>query len=202
MPITAPDRRIRQATEADTDALFEICLKTADSGTDASALFSNPRWPGYVWAVPYLKFAPAFAFVLAEDDRAIGYVIAAPDTAAFAKQLEREWWPQIRREVEGAVPTGPRDAMILERIARPEPVHAWLLDEYPAHMHINILPDAQATGWGRKMIETELAALKAAGVRGVFLGVAPDNERASGFYRHLGFEDASRDGHIIFTMKL
>ena len=31
--------RIRRAEPGDTDALYEICLLTADSGVDASALF-------------------------------------------------------------------------------------------------------------------------------------------------------------------
>ncbi|TSD87610.1 GNAT family N-acetyltransferase [Mycobacterium sp. KBS0706] len=202
MTATAADRRIRRATRDDTAALSEICLKTAASGDDASTLYGDPRLPGYVWSVPYLKFAPDFAFVLVEDGRTIGYVLAAPDTAAFAERLEQDWWPQVRRDIAGFEPTRPRDAEILERIARPESHADWLLAEYPAHLHINILPQAQSGGWGRRMIETELAALKAAGITGVHLGVAPDNERAKGFYRHLGFTDVSRDGHAIFAMRL
>lgn len=202
MPSATPDRHIRRASKADSDAFFDICIRTADSGADATALYSDPRLPGYVWAVPYLMLAPAFAFVLADGERAIGYVIAAPDTAAFTEQLEREWWPLVRRRVAGYVPKASQDAMILGRIAAPEPHAAWLLDDYPAHMHINILPDAQASGWGRKMIAAELTALREAGVRGVHLGVAPDNQRAMGFYRHLGFNDVSRDGHVTFVMKL
>jgi ribosomal protein S18 acetylase RimI-like enzyme len=194
--------RIRPATEADTDALFEICLKTAASGSDASALYSDPRLPGYLWAVAYLTLAPDFAFVLADDERPIGYVLAAPDTAAFAEQLERDWWPEVRRKVAGLVPTRPGDADVLERIAHPQPHADWLFADYPAHLHINILPQAQGGGWGRRMITAELDALRRAGIRGVHLGVAPDNERAKGFYRHLGFEDVSRDGHVTFVMKL
>jgi ribosomal protein S18 acetylase RimI-like enzyme len=52
------------------------------------------------------------------------------------------------------------------------------------------------------MVEVELAALKAAGVAGVYLGVAPNNERAKGFYRHLGFEDVSRNGRVSFAARL
>jgi ribosomal protein S18 acetylase RimI-like enzyme len=196
------DRRIRQATEEDMVALFEICLRTADNGGDASARYSDPRLPGYVWAVPYLKFAPAFAFVLADGGRVVGYALATPDTAAFAEQLEREWWPQVRRDVAGFVPARPGDGEILQRIARPERHPVWLLADYPAHLHINILPDAQSAGWGRRMIEVELAALKAASVAGVHLGIAPKNERAKGFYRHLGFEDVSRNGHVTFATRL
>ena len=37
----------------DTDALYEICLLTADSGVDASGLYSDRRLPGYIWAAAY-----------------------------------------------------------------------------------------------------------------------------------------------------
>jgi ribosomal protein S18 acetylase RimI-like enzyme len=35
----------------------------------------------------------------------------------------------------------------------------------------------------------------------VHLGVAPQNERAIGFYRHVGFEDISRGGGVTFGLK-
>ena len=52
------------------------------------------------------------------------------------------------------------------------------------------------------MIETELDALRRAGVKGVQLGVSPTNVRAMGFYRHLGFVDISKPGHVTYAMKL
>jgi len=202
MTPTSDSRLIRPATEADRDALFEICLKTADGGTDASALFSDPRLPGYVWAVAYLELAPDFAFVLVEDGRTIGYVLGAPDTARFEDLLEQSWWPKVRRLVDGMTPVLPDDAKVLNRIAHPQRADRDLLVDYPAHLHINILPGAQAAGWGRRLIETELAALTLAGVPGVHLGLHPANERAKGFYSHIGFADISRADHILFARRL
>jgi len=193
---------IRPVRPADREALFDICLKTADSGADGTALFSDPKLPGYVWAVPYAVLEPAFAFVLTSNDRPIGYVIAAPDTAAFERRLEAEWWPGVRRAVAGFVPRLPLDANALAHIMTPERDDPTLLDAYPAHLHINILPEAQAGGWGRRLIETELDALANAGVRGVHLGVSPTNERAKGFYAHVGFTDISRGDEVVFAMKL
>lgn len=193
---------IRHARPADRDALFEICLRTADSGTDATALFSNPKLPGYVWAVPYATLEPDFAFVLTRDDRTIGYVVAAPDTAAFTRRLEAEWWPEVRRTVADHVASRPLDANALAHINTPERDDPALARDYPAHLHINILPEAQLGGWGRRLIATELDALARAGVRGVRLGVSPANERAKGFYRHVGFTDISRGDGVLFAMKL
>lgn len=192
---------IRRAAPEDADALFEICLKTADSGQDASALYGDPRLPGYIWAAAYGALEPDFAFLLATADGALGYVLGTPDTAAFADRLEVEWWPEVRRKVAGLTASRPLDARALAYVARPERHPAWLQADYPAHLHINLLPGAQSSGWGRRLIDAELAALRAHGVRGVHLGVSPTNARAIGFYRHLGFEDISRDGKVLFGIR-
>ena len=192
---------IRKATPQDADALFAICLKTADSGTDATQLYGDPRLPGYIWAAPYGALEPDFAFLLTTPEVAIGYVIGVPDTAAFAQRLETEWWPDVRRQLAGLTAQRPLDANALDYIRNPQSHPAWLQEHYPAHLHINVLPEAQSSGWGRRMIKTELAALKAAGVRGVHLGVSPTNERAKGFYRHVGFDDISRDGKVLFGIR-
>jgi ribosomal protein S18 acetylase RimI-like enzyme len=192
---------IRPANEQDTEALFDICLKTADAGQDGTELYGDPRLPGYLWAAPYYKLEPDFAFLLADAERAVGYVIAAPDSGAFERRLETEWWPAVRRRIAGLQPTRPNDAHAIARIGQPEMRPDWLLADYPAHMHINLLPRAQSLGWGRRMVETEVAALKARGVAGVHLGVTPANEPAKGFYRHLGFDDISRDGKVIFGLR-
>jgi ribosomal protein S18 acetylase RimI-like enzyme len=202
MTTNVSDLAIRQARAEDTDAIFDICLRTADAGRDARALYSNPLLPGYLWAASYRVLEPDFAFVLADADRAVGYVIGAPDSANFDRRLEAEWWPYVTRQLAGFRPKTPHDEMAMGRIGQAEDAPEWLLADYPAHMHINLLPHVQASGWGRRMIDTELAALKARGVAGVHLGVSPTNEPAKGFYRYLGFEDISRDGKVTFGMRL
>lgn len=199
---TDASRQIRQATADDREALYDICLRTADAGADATALYGNPRLPGSIWAVPYAVFEPGFAFVLADDRRTLGYVLGVPDTAAFAARLERDWWPQMRQSFADLAPRTQAEAEALSRIATPEHPLAYLLADYPAHLHINLLPEAQSGGWGRRLIERELDALRRAGAPGVHLGVSPTNERAKGFYHHLGFGDVSRDGKVTFAMSL
>lgn len=194
--------RIRRAEPGDANALYEICLLTADAGEDASALYSDRRLPGFIWAAAYGALEPDFAFVLVDGERVLGYVLATPDTAAFEARLTRDWWPDVRAKLAGFEPATGHDKMALSRIATPERHDPAQLVDYPAHLHINLLPEAQSGGWGRRLIDTELDALRRAGVKGVQLGVAPANLRASGFYAHLGFVDISLPGHLTFGMKL
>ncbi len=69
---------------------------------------------------------------------------------------------------------------------------------YPAHLHIDLLPRAQGRGLGRRMIATLLGALHARGVGGVHLEMSAFNERALGFYQHLGFHVLGRERDNLY----
>ncbi|ARF48531.1 GNAT family N-acetyltransferase [Pantoea stewartii] len=193
---------IRPATESDYPALYRICLETANAGKDASHCYSDPEYPGQRFAVPYARFAPNFAFVLEVDGEVMGYVVATPDTVAFEAQLARDWWPRLQEKYRDRTPVAPYDSKILDSIRQPEPAAQALVTQWPAHLHINLLPPVQAGGWGRRMIEHELAALRNAGVRGVHLGVSLQNEQVCAFYQRLGFSHILRSNAIYMGQLL
>jgi len=182
---------VRPARADDADALLAICLLTGDAGDDASALHSDPRLLGLVWAKPYLDVEPGHAFVAAVDEEVVGYVLGTPDSRAFEARAEAAYWP-VQRE---RYPLGPRpgrtaadeDAVAL--IHRPPAAPAHLLARYPGHLHIDLLPAAQGLGLGRRLVGRIRGSLEAAGCRGIHVGVDPRNDRAAAFYRHLGFVD-------------
>ncbi|WP_336755956.1 GNAT family N-acetyltransferase [Pantoea sp. USHLN298] len=193
---------IRPATPADYPALYRICLETADAGGDARALYSDPDYPGQRFAVPYARFAPDFAFVLESAGEVVGYVVAAPDTRAFEAQLETQWWPLLQQHYQQRRADAPLDDKILDAIRHPDRAADALVTQWPAHLHINLLPAAQKGGWGRKMIEHELAALRAAGVSGVHLGVSLQNEQVCAFYQRMGFTPIMRSNAIYMGQLL
>lgn len=195
------DPVIRAATPADVPALYRICLQTAHAGQDASALYSDPEYPGQRFAVPYARFAPDFAFVLDVGGEVKGYVVAAPDTRAFEAQLTASWWPALQQQYRHREPEAPLDGNLLHSIRHPDAAAAELVGQWPAHLHINLLPEQQKGGWGRKMIEHQLAALRAAGVSGVHLGVSLQNEQVCAFYQRLGFRHLLRS-HAIYMGQL
>ena len=72
--------------------------------------------------------------------------------------------------------------------------HPWrvpdeLAARYPSHLHIDLLPRLQASGYGRQLTTTLITALRGHGSRGVHLHVPQGNHRAAEFYRHLGFTE-------------
>lgn len=191
--------------KAETDRLYEICLRTAASGKDATDSFEDPRLPGDIFLAPYLRYAPDLAWVLARPGRpASGYVLGVADTVSFEQTLEREWWPALRARRSGApVREGSPDAFARKWIDRPPTAPAEVAAAYPAHLHIDLLPEAQGGGNGSRLIHTLLGALRTRGVRGVHLGVGKANAGAVGFYRHLGFEElVDEPASLILGMNL
>ncbi|WP_138466199.1 GNAT family N-acetyltransferase [Poseidonocella sp. HB161398] len=194
---------IRRARPQDIARIYEICRRTAAAGKDGTAQFSDPDLPGLLFAGAYPVLEPDCAFVLDIGGQAAGYVIGTPDTAAFEARMEAEWWPQVRARVaQMELGAAEKDAMALERIAAPKRQMPEILARFPAHLHINLLPEAQGGGWGRRLIETQLAHMRDQGARGLHLGLDPLNTAAAEFYRHLGFSDVSREGQVIYGMAL
>ena len=117
-------------------------------------------------------------------------MLAARDTAAFAQRCETEWFPPLRlryplpsESEEGKS----KDAWIIREIHHGhDRENRW--PGFPAHLHIDIMPEGQSGGWGRKLMETLWERLREVGVPGVFLGVSKMNANAVGFYQHIGFE--------------
>ena len=196
-------RPARTEDPAEVARLYEICLRTGADGTDASDLTTEPRLLGEIYLGAYLRFAPDLAFVL-EDSRVpgpagvVGYVIGTADTAAFEAVLDREWWPELcERYPLGTFPDGSYDAGLVATIHGEHHNDPAVLDRFPAHLHIDLLPGGQGGGNGRRMLTTLFDALRTAGAPGVHLGVSTTNTQATGFYAHLGFTPLSDDGSLL-----
>jgi ribosomal protein S18 acetylase RimI-like enzyme len=190
---------IRAYRPTDLEQLYEICLRTGDAGRDATHLVTDPHLYGHIWAAPYGLHEPEHAFVLTgDDDTARGYVLGALDSRAFEATLEAEYWPTLRERYPEGSGDG-LDALLITLLHHPPVAHDEVVGEYPSHLHIDLLPEAQGAGFGRRMMDTLLEALQRDGSRGVHFGVSPKNERALAFYAHLGFATLHR-GATNYTL--
>jgi GNAT superfamily N-acetyltransferase len=180
--------RIRRYEDGDHDAVYDICVRTADAGGDARGKYRSDDLMPDLFAGPYVFLEPRFAFVLDDGDRAVGYVIGTPDTAAFARAYRQRWIPRLadRYPVPPDPPVTPDDEMLALHY-RPERLLWPGLGEYPAHLHIDLLPAVQGSGYGRRLIDTFGASVADAGAAGVHVCVVTANTRALGFYDRIGF---------------
>lgn len=196
-------RFIRAYRASDRAALTDICVETGDAGGDARGIFRDDALLGDVYAVPYADFDPSLVFVIDDGTgRAIGYVLGAADTAAFERWFHDAWWPSVRARYAGHEES-PRDASVIDHAEHLGTTPSAYAEDYPAHLHIDLLPETQGGGFGRRMIDTLLDALRERGVAGVHLVAAGTNTAAIGFYERLGFTRLpSGEGSAAFGMRL
>ncbi len=194
---------IRPYHPSDLSALYRICLQTGDSGKDASAKYSDPDLLGQFYAAPYAVLEPELCFVLTCSGKPCGYIIGTKDSQEFYRRCERDWFPVLReRYPMPAKDDTSADAHIIRLIHQghvPNPD----LSDYPAHLHIDILPQGQGKGMGRRLIETFVEELRRQHVKALHLQVGKSNENAVQFYQRVGFHIIKEyERAIAFGMKL
>jgi ribosomal protein S18 acetylase RimI-like enzyme len=186
-----PVLKIRAYRPGDRPALDEICIRTAAAGQDATGDYDDPRILPEIFAAPYAYLEPELTFVLTEEtDTAVGYILGTSDTEKFAARFRTEWLPGVADRYPPLAPgQEPRtnDEIMRRLLHEPERMIIPELAGYPAHLHIDLLPAYQRSGWGRQLIETFLQALRRNGVPGVHLGMVTANTPARAFYDRLGF---------------
>lgn len=190
---------LRQGAAADQEALVEICHLTGWNGRDASPVVSDRRLLGLYFAAPYLVRDPAWCWVAADDAGVAGYLVGTPDSRAFAGWMDREWLPAVRRAFPERTDEAwsATEAWIRQTIHSPAPVPDFV-DDYPAHLHVDLLPRAQGQGLGRRFFEAWERHLREAGVSGYHLGVSDANEVAQKFYAKIGLDRIRQEPGVLY----
>ena len=120
-----------------------------------------------------------------------GYVLAALDSKAFYSGPFAASLLESNKALSCAVPDSltKDERGLLQEIQSPTTfLPESLYADFPSHLHIDIKPHAQGRGFGKIMISTVLQKLATEGSKGCHLEMHKDNEKALGFYCHLGFE--------------
>jgi len=185
---------LRQATAGDHAALRRVCLRTGDSGQDATAREDDPRLLGNIYAVPYQVYAPDFAFIVDGPDGVAGYVLGAPDTAAFNAAMRDDWYPSLAADLPDPGPDSTRwcgSDWARAVLHHPNLIFPPALHPYPAHGHIDLLAPARGRGIGTRGMDFLIDRLRATGAPGMHLQVSPSNAKALRFYETLGFHRLS-----------
>lgn len=179
--------RIRTYRPEDREGVFDVCIRTGDSGRDATGMFADETLLPDVFAAPYLQLQPDLAFVVDTGEGVAGYLIAAADTAEWVRRYHDDYLPGFAERHPLVEPPSTREERIVWIGHHPEQMIVHDLDRYPAHLHIDLVPQAQGRGLGRALIRTLLAELRSRGVPGVQLRYGEANTGAGEFYRRLGF---------------
>src|SRR4051812_45647195 len=173
----------------DLPGVYRVCADVDARGGSERQWLHAPDLAGHVFAGPYLLSDPQLGWVVADDLGVAGYLVATADTAAFEAWRELDWYPPLRTRHPLGAPRsdGSADDRYLRFLHMPPRGPEALPQRYPAELHIKLDPRVAGRGWGRRLIEALVLALRDRGCLGVHLGVAAENSNAIDFYTHVGF---------------
>jgi ribosomal protein S18 acetylase RimI-like enzyme len=194
---------IRPYRNSDLEKIYEICLLTGDSGKDASAIYKDPKLLGHFYAAPYAVLEPELTFIATINDEPCGYILGTKNSYKFREKSEFEWFPTLRREypLPNEKDNSP-DANII-RLIHAGYIYKKELINYPAHLHIDLLPTLQGKGLGRKIMNVFIDKLKELNSSALHLEVGKTNTGAIEFYKKMGFHIIHEYDHsIAFGMNL
>jgi len=178
---------IRPAGPLDLEALGHIAYATGFFGSSAAVYFPSPPLFRDLWIKPYLEGIGACNFVAELEGKIVGYIIGTPDVRSYRRYFLRSAGEILGKVFTGGYPGLLPSARFLLRAARYGRRQA-PIEQYPAHLHINLLPQSRGLGVGQKLLEAHLDCLRARGVHGVQLSTTRENKAALGLYQKLGFE--------------
>lgn len=189
---------IRSYLPSDERSIQDITYMTGYQGEDlgTTGLFDDPRLWFLIFIYYYTKFEPQHVFIAHETDRqeVIGYICGSPDSARQKKNFAWAMTPRIALRTffwtswkhPQAFATLLRMARVGEQIAAETPF-GQIEAEFPAHLHINVLPGCQRLGVGSRLLRHFESHLESLGVRGVHLQTTSYNTKAIPFYENSGY---------------
>lgn len=141
----------------------------------------------------YIENEPENCFVLDDNNKTVGYIICAENYDQYKEIFDREYLPLTKPLGEENYKWACESTVLQNKYKK----------DYPAHLHIDILPEYQRHGWGGKLLTTLFDHLRVKGIKGAMLTAGTSNVNAGKFYRKYGFEQLEiLDTDIAFGMKL
>jgi GNAT superfamily N-acetyltransferase len=184
---------VRQLRPYDIDALYAISLATGLAGGDASSLYNDAKLMGHIYSAPYATLQPELCLVAEDVAGVAGFAVGTADTSAWERRLEWEWWPRLRQQYpapdEARMAEWSHDQRRVFMMHHPKPTPLAVVQSYPCHLHMNLLPRLQGRGTGSRMFAAWLAIAATRGIGPMHVGVNRANARAVSFWRRVGFSE-------------
>jgi ribosomal protein S18 acetylase RimI-like enzyme len=187
---------VRRYQARDRDAVREICRVTAYGGGEklrpVDPLLLTDLMTRY-----YTDFTPEAVWVAERRGRVVGYLAGCFDEAPLRRAMVRSIVPRavaaalargllLRPALWRLVAVTPR-FLAAERRAGAGDSSGDLLAAYPAHLHVNLLPEARGRGVGERLVAQLCIEAARRGLPGVHATVLEDNRGARRFFERLGF---------------
>lgn len=187
---------IRKCEKEDQDAILNICYRTGYMGEEMKYTnkFNDVKLFGYLFCFYYVWYETENCFVAIDEEsnKAVGYILGTLDS----KKQERTFKIKMIYRIVGRLlfstlwNHNESFSMVMHFIKsldlKDEPKD--LYEKYPAHLHINILPEYQHLGIGSKLIDIFESHVKNNKINGVHLRTSNKNIKAVPFYERKGYK--------------
>jgi ribosomal protein S18 acetylase RimI-like enzyme len=187
---------IRPYQPRDRQAVHAICRATIYGGTERLRP-PDPDLFAELMIRYYTDFTPETVWVAERRGRVVGYLAGCFDEDKLRRAMISRIAPRaVARSLGRGLLLRPplwRQLAVLPRFLaaerRAEDVD---LSAYPAHLHVNLLPEARGRRLGERLVEELFVAATRRGVPGVHATVLEDNRGGRRFFERLGFEPLFR----------
>ena len=187
------DVEVRAFSERDRDELRQL-FGHAGEGAPSSSLWGHEESEADVYLTPYMDLAPGSLLVAVKDGALVGYLTGCPDSSQIPSESERISRAMRRHRLL----CRPKPARFLLRavldvtiaVARllRHPTAADFSDpRWPAHLHLNVVPDVRGTGVAGTLMARWLDQLTRSASPGSHLQTLIENTRAVRFFERSGF---------------
>lgn len=183
--------KIRTFTEQDRKELRDL-FSRAGEGAPSASLWGHEESEAAVYLTPYMDLEPDSLFVADVDGALTGYLAGCLDSTQFpseSKRLDqaiRKYRLIFRPKPAAFFVRGILDVAICA--IRREPTAGDFEDpRWPAHLHINVIPEVRGIGVGAALMNQWFDRLRDTGSRGCHLQTLVENARAVNFFARMGF---------------
>jgi RimJ/RimL family protein N-acetyltransferase len=184
--------RVRAYTEDDRDELRAV-FGRAGEGSPTDTLWGHEESEAEIYLVTYMDLVPEHLGVAEIDGRIVGYLTGCPEPSRVPSDSQRITRAirthrlYLQRAPLAFFGRAATDAAIA--FARRQPTAGDFRDErWPAHLHIDLVPEARGTGLAYRLMARWQSQLVELGSPGCHLQTMVENSRAVAFFERCGFE--------------
>ncbi len=191
---------IRTCKKTDKQGVIDVCYHTGYMGEDAKPFFKDKYLFGLMFCAYYPYFEPNSSLVAVEKingkEKVVGYILCSFDSKRQDQIYKKQMWRRIFLRL--FLVSSWKNAMdfklilnyaIKRKISTNKSYDALsFYNEYPAHLHIDVLENYQHQGIGSHLMRNLEKLLIRNGIKGVCLVTSEKNMKAIPFYRKHGFQ--------------
>jgi ribosomal protein S18 acetylase RimI-like enzyme len=188
---------VRPYEPSDRARVRHICFVTGYIGEPVAWQWRDAESFSNIFTGYYTDAEPGSALVAEIDGEVRGYLLGCVDSskawnpgAVVGRQITRRGIA-LRPGTAGFVWRAVGD-VIVDAARKRLPPAPFEDPRWPAHLHIDLLPDARGRGVGATLMRRWLDSLRQAGVAGCHLETIAENTGAVAFFEAMGFHTHGR----------